>query len=161
MTIVDSHASSDEPLATGEIDGRALALLGLKPPKTGADKTRLALLDRVRTEVTYVSLEKLRQRLALSRERFASVIGVSDRTLSRHGSRARRVGPAVAERSFRVARIQALAEYVLEDAQAGQEWLDHPQPGLGGRIPREVLASEFGAREVEDLLNRIEHGVYT
>lgn len=161
MAIPHSAAASVRSLATAEIDTQALGLLGLKPAKGGPNKARLALLERVRSEVTYLSLEKLRRRLALSREKFASVLGVSGRTLSRHGHRSRRVDPAVAERSFRIARIQALAEYVLEDVQAGQEWLDHPQPGLGGRIPRDVLASEFGAREVEDLLNRIEYGVYT
>jgi putative toxin-antitoxin system antitoxin component (TIGR02293 family) len=151
--------SKSYALAGRQIETRALALLGLKTPKAPA--LRLALLERVRDQVTYASLEKLRRALALSRAGFAVVIGISDRTLSRHAGQTRKVDPAVAERSFRIARVQALAEYVLEDAAAAQEWLDHPQPGLGGRVPRHILASEFGAREVEDLLNRIEHGVYT
>ena len=61
----------------------------------------------------------------------------------------------------RVARLRALAEFVLQDAAAGRAWLATPQPGLGGKVPNDLLRSEFGARDVETLLNRIEHGIYT
>jgi uncharacterized protein (DUF2384 family) len=36
-----------------------------------------------------------------------------------------------------------------------------PQFGLGGAVPLEYAETEVGAREVENLLGRIEHGVYS
>ena len=40
-------------------------------------------------------------------------------------------------------------------------WLRSQQLGLGGEVPLDYAESEVGAREVEDLLGRIEFGVYS
>lgn len=58
----------------------------------------------------------------------------------------------------RVTRVLALAEQVLEDRERARAWLREPQHGLRGRTPVELLATEAGARKVEKLLGRIEHG---
>ena len=62
--------------------------------------------------------------------------------------------------ALRQARIRSLAEHVLESPSAARLWLSEPQPGLAGRIPNDLLASDVGFKEVESLLNRIESGVY-
>jgi len=36
-----------------------------------------------------------------------------------------------------------------------------PAPALAGRTPLAVATSELGAREVENLLGRLEHGVFS
>jgi putative toxin-antitoxin system antitoxin component (TIGR02293 family) len=51
-----------------------------------------------------------------------------------------------------------LAEKVLENRDQALEWLRTPQFGLGNRVPLDLLATEAGAHEVENLLFRIEHG---
>lgn len=48
---------------------------------------------------------------------------------------------------------------VFEDETNAKEWLRRPQIGLGGLIPLEMMRTEEGAKEVEDLLGRIEHGI--
>ena len=53
----------------------------------------------------------------------------------------------------------ALATSVFEDKAAARGWLTSPQIGLKGKEPLDLASSEAGAREVEDLLGRIEHGV--
>ena len=40
-------------------------------------------------------------------------------------------------------------------------WLKHPQFGLAGAVPLDFAKTEIGAREVEDLLGRIEFSVYS
>ncbi|MFM9972057.1 MAG: antitoxin Xre/MbcA/ParS toxin-binding domain-containing protein [Burkholderiales bacterium] len=52
----------------------------------------------------------------------------------------------------------ALAEEVLENAEAARAWLSEPQAALGGRVPMELLATDEGGRQVEDLLLRMQHG---
>jgi putative toxin-antitoxin system antitoxin component (TIGR02293 family) len=52
-----------------------------------------------------------------------------------------------------------LAEEVIEDREQAREWLRSPQVGLDNRVPFVLMETEAGAREVEDLLLRIEHGV--
>ena len=50
---------------------------------------------------------------------------------------------------------------VMETENNARQWLTSPQYGLGGAVPLEYAETEVGAREVEDLLGRIEHGVYS
>jgi putative toxin-antitoxin system antitoxin component (TIGR02293 family) len=59
------------------------------------------------------------------------------------------------------ARLLSLAVVTLESDENARAWLASPQVGLGGAIPLEMARTEEGAREVEDLLGRIEHGVYS
>jgi putative toxin-antitoxin system antitoxin component (TIGR02293 family) len=59
------------------------------------------------------------------------------------------------------ARLLSLAVVTLESVENARAWLASPQVGLGGAIPSEMARTEDGAREVEDLLGRIEHGVYS
>ena len=48
----------------------------------------------------------------------------------------------------------------MESVDDGRRWLRSPALGLGGAVPLE-FKTEVGAREVENLLGRIEHGVYS
>ena len=50
---------------------------------------------------------------------------------------------------------------VLESQENARRWLSAPHVGLGGAVPLEYAATEVGAREVDDLLGRIEYGVYS
>lgn len=65
------------------------------------------------------------------------------------------------DRVVRYARLMGLATQVLESPENARLWLSMPKKGLGGAIPLEYAETEFGAREVEDLLGRIEYGVYS
>ncbi len=65
----------------------------------------------------------------------------------------------ISDRLFRVAHIFALAKEALGSEESARTWLTSPQFGLNNRIPLDVLATKAGAREVEDLLGRIEYGV--
>jgi uncharacterized protein (DUF2384 family) len=40
-------------------------------------------------------------------------------------------------------------------------WLKFPQRGLGGAVPLDYAETEVGAREVDNLLGRIDYGVYS
>ena len=50
---------------------------------------------------------------------------------------------------------------MLEDEAAALHWLKRPQIGLGGRVPLTMLTTDPGRDQVEKLLLRIEHGVYS
>jgi putative toxin-antitoxin system antitoxin component (TIGR02293 family) len=61
----------------------------------------------------------------------------------------------------RFARLMGKAVTVLESEDNARQWLTSPQFGLGGAVPLDYADTEVGAREVEDLLGRIEYGVYS
>jgi putative toxin-antitoxin system antitoxin component (TIGR02293 family) len=63
------------------------------------------------------------------------------------------------ERTERLARVIATAEYVWEDGGNAREWLRTPHPELDNRTPMQSAMSELGARRVETLLDRILYGL--
>ena len=96
----------------------------------------------------------------LSNSVLSRVLGVSVRTIDRFVvlKGAARIKPAVSDRLYRAAKIVALAEGVIEDRAQALEWLSSKQRGLGDRIPFDLIETEAGTREVEEELQRIEHG---
>lgn len=57
--------------------------------------------------------------------------------------------------------IFATATRVLGNAQLAERWLNSPALALDGRRPVDVLSAEGGFEMVEQLLGRLEYGVYT
>ena len=66
------------------------------------------------------------------------------------------------ERLVRFARLMGAAEELHDgDADAARRWMQTPKPALGGATPLEYAKIEVGAREVEHLIGRLEHGVFS
>lgn len=70
-----------------------------------------------------------------------------------------RLTPAESERTERLARVIATAEFVWDEPAAAHRWLHVPHPELSGRTPLECAMSELGARQVEELLDKIFYGL--
>lgn len=70
-----------------------------------------------------------------------------------------RLSAAESERTERLARVIAAAEYVWNDREDAREWLKKPHPELGKRTPLDSAMTELGARRVEDLLDRLFYGI--
>ena len=47
------------------------------------------------------------------------------------------------------------------DARVAERWLSSPKRALGGAVPYELAKTEAGVREVEGLIGRLEHGVFS
>jgi putative toxin-antitoxin system antitoxin component (TIGR02293 family) len=93
-------------------------------------------------------------------ERLVPLLGISKPTFHRRKAGGR-LGPGESDRVVRFARLMGKAVEVLESEENARQWLTSPQFGLGGAVPLEYAETEVGAREVEDLLGRIDYGVYS
>ena len=61
-----------------------------------------------------------------------------------------------------MSRVFARAIELFEgDDRAARRWLSAPQRALGGAVPLTLAKTEVGAREVERLVGRLEHGVFS
>jgi putative toxin-antitoxin system antitoxin component (TIGR02293 family) len=60
----------------------------------------------------------------------------------------------------RVARISAMAEQVFGEPGRAWRWLRKAKRRFAGRTPVAMLATEAGARLVEEMIGQIEHGVF-
>jgi putative toxin-antitoxin system antitoxin component (TIGR02293 family) len=50
---------------------------------------------------------------------------------------------------------------IFEDRELTKKWLKEPNWQLGGTAPIDFIDTEIGAREVENLLGRLEHGIFS
>lgn len=107
-------------------------------------------------------LPKLALRLAVERvyssardARRAMFRIVPEATLKRRT----RLSPAESERTERLARVIAAAEFTWDDHEDARDWLIRAHPELGKRTPLETAGTELGARRVEELLDRIFYGI--
>jgi putative toxin-antitoxin system antitoxin component (TIGR02293 family) len=123
-------------------------------------KSTLDMDKLIREGFPYKAGNHVRGLLNLSLPLFAGIIEVSERTLARvRKSPNQRLPTVASDRLYRLARIFSIACEVLEDEEKAKEWIRRSQVGLGGKTPLDLLHTEAGAKEVENLLWRIEYGI--
>ena len=103
---------------------------------------------------------KIRQTLNLADKDLAKVIRVPKSTLAAR-KRAGKLSFEESERLYRVQRLLEKAIDVFGDVEPARTWLKKKAYGLGDVSPLELAGTEVGAREVENLLGRIEHGIFS
>ena len=129
------------------------SLTGLRP----TSPLRLAAL--VREGLPFRTLEVFGDRSRFSLAGVAALIDVPDRTLVRRKAEGRLTANE-SDRFFRVARIFGLAVGLFEgNVDAAKAWFERPQRGLGNVSPATAVRTDIGAREIERLIGRLEHGV--
>jgi putative toxin-antitoxin system antitoxin component (TIGR02293 family) len=93
-------------------------------------------------------------------ERELSDLVVPKRTLARRRSDNELLTVEETDKALRLKRIATLAEQVFGDRAKANRWMRKPKRSLVGETPLTYLASENGARVVEEMLRRIEHGIF-
>ena len=88
-----------------------------------------------------------------------AVIG-SARTLQRKRKSQIRLSRDESDRLARLARMLVRTEEALGSRDKAMQWLAKPNRALSGVAPLQVLGSDAGALVVEQMLGRIEHGVF-
>lgn len=133
-------------------------LASLDFPELGLDSSGLvgAVLDGVPTD----RFDALLDALAVPASELAGVLRLAPSTLSRRRQQGR-FDPLESERVVRLAHLVARAVEVMEGVEDARAWLTSPVRALGGATPLQYASVEPGAREVERLLVRLEHGVYS
>lgn len=125
-----------------------------------AEPSSTYMVRRIREGLPIDELQALCELLSCSEDALAKWLGISKATLHRR-KKAGFLDSSESERIVRVVRLFARAEDVLDSKEAAREWLKSPARSLGGETPLDYTDTEVGAREVENLLGRIEHGVFS
>ena len=127
---------------------------------TGKTVSSSSLIQAVQTGLPVQELDDLQATLAVPLEKLVPKLGISKATLHRRKASGK-LDPAESDRVVRFARLVGKAVEVMESEENARKWLASAQVGLGGAVPLDYAETEVGAREVEDLLGRIEYGVYS
>ena len=139
---------------------RLMSTLGGRGARRSEAENLDALRLRLRQGLPYGALTALTSAYDIDLRSLALVLRIPERTLARRRQE-RRLRPDESDRLFRVARIAALAEDSLGGRDKASRWLKRPNRALGNAIPLDHLDTDVGARQVEDVLGRISHGIYS
>src|SRR5438105_11781325 len=119
------------------------------------------LIRQLERGVSVKALKTLESLSGVDASSIASAIGIPERTLARRKA-VGRLSPEESERLFRIATVFEKAVELFEgDASAAVSWLTTPKRALGAQSPLTYSRTEVGAREVENLIGRLEHGVFS
>lgn len=140
--------------------GHIVEVLGGRKILKRSVSTQDQLREAVRAGLPYASLEAVMGELGLARTEAADVIHLPPRTVARR-KKEQKLQADESDRLVRLARLAAQGADVLGDKEKAATWLRRPNRALGGKIPLELLDSDIGVRQVEEVLGRIEHGVYS
>ena len=118
------------------------------------------LRAQLRTGLPYSALEAVASGFEIGTADLVAVLHVPPRTLARR-KREKRLRADESDRLFRLGRIATLAEDVLGSREKAARWLHEPNRALGSATPLHQMDTDLGARQVEDILLRVAHGVYS
>ena len=118
------------------------------------------LIQKIQKGLRFSELKTLQDTLDLPFEKLAAKLCISRSTLQRRKTSGR-LSPNESDKVVRLSRLLEHATSVFGDVEKARAWLKHPQYGLGGAVPLEYAQTEVGAREVDDLLGRIDYSVYS
>lgn len=91
----------------------------------------------------------------------AKIVGISERALA-HRMKApqQTLDPDQSAKAFLYAETMEKASAVLGSRQLAESWMGSPARGLDGFAPIVMISNPIGQRLVEDLLTRMDYGVY-
>lgn len=120
-----------------------------------------AIIEQARQGVPAAQADQLTQLLGISFKELAAILQVAERTLHRFRSE----GELDARTSERLLLLENLAAHGLlvfdGQAEALADWLRYPLRELKGQTPLSLLSTISGFGLVDDVLTRIEYGVYS
>ncbi len=125
----------------------------------GEVRDPIEMVHAVRRGLPWAAFEALVAALAISQAELAATLHIRARTLSRRKD-AGKLEAMESDRLFRLARVFAHAVEVFEATERARDWLESENRALGGQRPLALLDTDAGAREVDDVLGRIEHGIF-
>ncbi|MCP4117125.1 MAG: DUF2384 domain-containing protein [Desulfobacteraceae bacterium] len=98
--------------------------------------------------------------LDIPEKRLSDIISLPQSTLNKRKKRGY-FSPTESERLYRILKLFKRAVEVFDNNPAhARKWLKSEAFGLDGAVPLDFAKSEIGAREVDNLLTRIDEGIF-
>jgi len=144
---------SGEPALPGGLYARLGGKLGVTRIRSDED-----LASLVEKQLPAAAIEAL-VRGGLSDAEVYQLI-VPRRTLAHRIARHQPLSKGESDKAVRVARITAMAEQVFGDPERAWRWLRKPKRRFDAKAPLDMLATEAGARLVEEMIVQIDHGIF-
>jgi len=119
------------------------------------------ILRAVHKGLPYRAFDRFCRNTGLSFDAVIALIDIPRRTMTRRKADGRFL-PGESDRLLRASRLFAQALELFEgDRAAAVGWLMAAQSALGHATPLDLARTDVGSREVERLITRLEHGVFS
>ena len=122
-------------------------------------RTHLEAARLVQAGLPFAAVGRFQKSSGLTLDRIKRAARITEGSFARR----KQVGHLSQEESERLLRLSRLFERATElfegDREGARQWLDTSLPALDDQRPLDLAQSEPGAREVEDLIGRIEDGI--
>jgi putative toxin-antitoxin system antitoxin component (TIGR02293 family) len=149
-------ASWHAKIAQGSVPSEAPGWLRL------CEKTTSAIQTYIREGFFPEEIAFTTRLTGLTQQDLTEKLGLSARTLQRKVKENIRLSPEKSDRLFRLQKLTSAALELFEgNIPAMQQWLKTPLPVLNGESPVSYSDTEPGAQFVLDLIDRLEHGVFS
>jgi putative toxin-antitoxin system antitoxin component (TIGR02293 family) len=118
------------------------------------------LVAAVRDGLPFTALEAIASQLDLPAAEIGVLLGIPLRTFARR-RKSHQLNPTESDRLYRLARTFAQAGDVLGSPVKARLWLQTANRALGAQVPLQLLDTDIGARQVEDVLLRLSYGLHS
>ena len=118
------------------------------------------IIDKVRDGLPFAEFHMMQEMLSVTEERLGAWLGMSRATLHRR-KKLGHLDRAESDRLVRYGRLMSHATAALGGIEGARSWLVAPAIAFNGECPLDFADTEIGAREVDALLGRLEHGVFS
>jgi putative toxin-antitoxin system antitoxin component (TIGR02293 family) len=116
-------------------------------------------VEKIRAGFSFGVFKHLRDALGLTDAELAQHLLIPIRTFRRR-TQTKSFDREQSDRLARIATVYVNAAKIFGPIPA-REWMKTPLPALGGNTPLGLCDTSLGASEVEDLIGRIDYGVYS
>lgn len=131
----------------------------------------IRLIETERMGVAGVFVKDLAKRMEIPAQRMFAILGVPKATAEKKVSSGELLTGNGGRAALGMARLLGIAQEIVEGSTAPEargfdsakwlgQWLEKPQPALGGRTPAELIDTPTGVDVVAKLLGAIESGAY-
>lgn len=131
----------------------------------------MVLVETERHGVDARLLKDLSRRLDIPASRMFDIVGVPKATAEKKSAAGEVVAGSGGQAAIGIAKLIAIAQDIVANSTADDargfdaakwlgQWLERPQPSLGGRRPSELIDTPTGTEVVARLLGSIESGAY-
>lgn len=128
--------------------------------RVGLPSRGIRLYQLLHQGIPYPIFTTLAKASGLEIKKLAECLSIPQATLQRRA----RLGRFKVDESDRLYRFAVILKAAIDlfegDEASAQRWLQSPVRGLGGHSPLEMMATSAESQAVQDLIGRLEQGVF-
>lgn len=136
-----------------------------------ASATPMEIVEVERQGVDSMFLKDLSKRMDIPAVRMFDIVGIPKATAEKKVAAKEAIAGASGQAALGLARLLAMAKSMVENSTAAEakdfdearwlgQWIERPQPALGGRKPADLISTPTGMEMVAKVLGAIESGAY-